>query len=348
MPIFLLISCYLRLPQKYVFFTELPKRFRVSAFVRVAQKGENHWAFYLLTIVVVLLGFVVGQWPLMSVIEWQIAREALDPEKVEQFRQTADFDLLGLPSYVSLLLVLLGFMIAAAVLAVMIRFVHKRPVKTVITPHRRIHFSKIGTAFLLWMALAAVAEVGMYLLTPESYTWHWDASKWLPLVVVCILFLPVQTTFEEVFVRGYLLQGLGLLTHHKWSVILLTSCIFAGMHLGNPEIREFGTGIMVIYYFSVALFLAVITFLDDGLEMALGIHAATNIYGASVVTFTGSALQTDALVFLEEVNPALSLAFFYAMAVVFYVIVKKKYRLYPLRSLFTPIRLGTDDNDEQE
>jgi hypothetical protein len=47
----------------------------------------------------------------------------------------------------------------------------------------------------------------------------------------------------------------------------------------------------------------VITLLDDGLELAIGAHTANNLWGALVVSFPGSVLDTPALLRMEGVPP---------------------------------------------
>jgi hypothetical protein len=80
------------------------------------------------------------------------------------------------------------------------------------------------------------------------------------------------------------------------------------------------------YYIGVGLFLGIITLLDNSLELALGIHAATNIYGALFVTFKGSALQTPALFRISEMNVSLMLLLFFIMAALFMLIAGRKYK----------------------
>ena len=108
---------------------------------------------------------------------------------------------------------------------------------------------------------------------------------------------------------------------------------FAAVHLGNPEIQEFGVEIMVFYYLSVAVFLAILTLLDNGLELALGIHAATNVYGAAFLSFEGSVLQTNALAEVKELDPVLMVFAFYVMLIVFVIIARRKYKLNSVSSL---------------
>jgi hypothetical protein len=45
------------------------------------------------------------------------------------------------------------------------------------------------------------------------------------------------------------------------------------------------------------------TLLDDGLEVAIGAHTANNLWGALVVSFPGSVLDTPALLRMEGVPP---------------------------------------------
>jgi hypothetical protein len=66
--------------------------------------------------------------------------------------------------------------------------------------------------------------------------------------------------------------------------------------------------------------------MDDGLELALGIHAATNIYSALFVTFDESALPTAALFHLGSVDMDVMLIAFFVSAAVFVAIVSKKYK----------------------
>jgi membrane protease YdiL (CAAX protease family) len=71
----------------------------------------------------------------------------------------------------------------------------------------------------------------------------------------------------------------------------MTSLIFGSMHVFNPEVAKMGYVIM-IYYIGTGLFLGVITLMDEGIELALGFHAANNLVGAILVTSDWSVFQT--------------------------------------------------------
>jgi membrane protease YdiL (CAAX protease family) len=111
--------------------------------------------------------------------------------------------------------------------------------------------------------------------------------------------IPIQTSTEEYIFRGYLMQGFANLFHNKWAPLLMTSLIFGLLHWFNPEVGKMGNSIM-IFYIGTGLFLGVITLMDDGMELALGFHAANNLIGALLVTSNWTAFQTNSI--LKDVS----------------------------------------------
>jgi len=140
-------------------------------------------------------------------------------------------------------------------------------------------------------------------------------ERWLaPLLIVVVLLVPLQSAAEELLFRGYLMQGIGLALRRGWAALAVTSLVFAAVHLGNPELARFGRGFLV-YYAGIGLLLGLATLLDDGLEVAIGAHVANNLWGALVVSFPGSVLDTPALLRMEGVPPEVMAALGGATAV---------------------------------
>jgi len=106
--------------------------------------------------------------------------------------------------------------------------------------------------------------------------------------------IPLQTSMEEYYMRGYMMQGLGILTKNRWFPLLFTSLLFGLLHIFNPEVEKLGYGIMV-FYIGTGLFLGIITLMDEGLELAIGFHAANNLTAALLVTADWTAFSTDSL-----------------------------------------------------
>lgn len=80
----------------------------------------------------------------------------------------------------------------------------------------------------------------------------------------------------------------------NWTPILITSIIFGGLHMANPEVGKLGYTIM-IYYIGTGLFWGIMTIMDDGLELALGFHAANNLFTALLVTTDWTVFQTHSI-----------------------------------------------------
>ncbi|WP_033958043.1 CPBP family intramembrane glutamic endopeptidase [Psychroserpens jangbogonensis] len=85
----------------------------------------------------------------------------------------------------------------------------------------------------------------------------------------------------------------------NWVPILITSIIFGGLHIANPEVGKLGYSIM-IFYIGTGLFWGIMTIMDDGLELALGFHAANNLFTALLVTTDWTVFQTHSI--LKDVS----------------------------------------------
>jgi len=312
----------------------------MTFFAQARMGHRTEWPWYLVALAIVFVAFVAGQIPLIAVVQYKLNNGLINLEAAQSFYDSADFEVIGMSSSLGLLLLLLSFIFALMMLFAVVRNIHGRRFGSLISP-RPVRWDKIAFAAALWFILTAAGELVIYLRYPEAYHFALDWKTWIPLLGVALLILPLQTSFEELLVRGYLLQKLGIITRRPWTAIVLSSLVFGAMHLGNPEIQEFGVGIMMTYYISVAVTLAIITVLDNGLEYALGIHAATNIYGAAIVSYKGSALQTDSLVKVDAVDPILMLLMFYTTILIFIAITHFKSKLKHVSILLRPLKRRT-------
>ena len=315
-------------------------------FISAARKGNNLWAWWLLTSIFIVLLMGLFQMPLVGVASMKLKAGEISLQEFQEFSTTADFSLIGVGSNIGLILLILGFLGAVIGLWLGMKFLHKRAFKTLITPFEKIRWKRIFFSFFFWIGLSMALEAISYFMDPSSYEVRFNASSFFVLFLIAIFLLPIQTSAEELVVRGYFMQGVGLLAKERWIPIVLSALLFAALHLANPEIKEFGFGVMMAYYVSVGLFLAIITIIDDGLELALGMHAATNIFGAVFTTYEGSALKTDALLSSSQVNPPLMLVGFIVVATVFYFICHRKFNWSPISKIFDPIVNDTNEINE--
>ncbi|MFK7807227.1 MAG: lysostaphin resistance A-like protein [Saprospiraceae bacterium] len=319
-------------------------------FLQQVNQGKNNWWRWLLTILFTIIGYVIGQVPLFIVMTNAVTKSndgVLDLLEVEELAQSMNFDAYGINPNMVLVMVLLMFVFAMLGLWFGVATLHKRPFRSLITPMKNINWSKIFFAFGLWTFFSLVLEGASYLMDTENYIFNFEAATFFPLLIIALTLLPIQTSFEEIFMRGYLMQGMSSWAPMRWIPLVLTSVIFGGMHIMNPEVREFGLGIMMTYYMGVGLFLGIITLMDDSLELALGVHAATNIFGALFVTFESSALQTPAIFRLKEVDVTWMIPVFFIAAAAFTFICAKKYGWTDWSNVYGPIQ-HPNNNAETE
>lgn len=314
-------------------------------FFENAFKGRNDWWRYLVVIVVVFLGYSVGQIPLMLTLLRSMNEDGseLNTADLESFQSNPDFGMFGINSNMGFTLLLVMFIGALTAFYFIFKPMHNREFRTLITSKSRINWNKIFFAFFLWLGLTLAIETVFYFMSPDNYTFHFKWNTFIPLVIISALILPIQTSMEELLFRGYMLQGLGIASKTKWIPLIITSILFGGIHSMNPEIQEFGFATMQIYYISAGLLLGIITIMDDGLELALGVHAATNFFGAVFVGYDGAAIQTESLFTTHDINAQIMTFAFIGVSIVFIMILKYKYGWGSFNKILEPIKKPVEE-----
>lgn len=283
-------------------------------FIQQAYKGENSWWRWLLTIVIVMSPFLLN-----------FAIYFLLPEVYKGLMEdTANFQ--GNKN-IFLIENLMPFAVLLVLLIVFVKFVHLRPFTSVVTSRSKVDWSRFFYGFVSWFLMTVFFLFIGYLLAPEEFVWNFKPVPFFLLLTICIILIPIQTSLEELLFRGYLMQGIGVLTKTRWVPLIVTSTLFGLMHILNPEVSKLGYGIMGFYIGTGFLF-GIITLLDEGVELALGIHAANNIAAAVLVASNWAVFQTDAL-FIDHSEPSL-----------IYQMIIPVFFIYPLYIMFLQKKYG--------
>ncbi len=317
-------------------------------FFEKATSGLSDWFRYILSILAVMIAYaLLGQLPLMGMLLYKIGKDtSIGMEELDSFQTNMDFGVFGISNNFGLVLMIMIFVISMLALMLCVKYIHRMPFGRLITPLRSIDWKKIFFGFGVWMALSIAMELIIYVLHPETYSFSFKPASFFVLLLICLVLLPIQTSFEELFFRGYLMTWFGRLIGNKWIPLAITSILFGLVHGMNPEVSKYGFWTMELYYVSAGLFLGLITIMDDSLELALGVHAATNIFGASILSFEGSVLQTDTLLKASEINPSMMTVMFYIAAIIFIIICTKKYNWKWPQNLTEPVSKFTSSRDE--
>ncbi|MFD1613816.1 CPBP family intramembrane glutamic endopeptidase [Gelatiniphilus marinus] len=258
-------------------------------YIQQAYKVLHDWWRYLVgTILVFFAWQLIGMIPLMLTIGIKIVNGDKIPGDIPQM-----VSLLG--NNLFLFLMLFSFAIGLAGLFFTTKFLHNQSITHLTTARKKIDWKRFWFIFFLWgIVSSGFVLIDYFFLAPENYILNFKWQPFLILCVIAIVLVPLQTSFEEYFFRGYLMQGFGVVLKNKWAPLLITSVGFGLLHIANPEVEKLGYIIMV-YYIGTGLFLGIITLMDEGLELALGFHAANNLFTALLVTADWTAFQTDSI-----------------------------------------------------
>ena len=232
-----------------------------------------------------------------------------------------------LPSNPTLFLILLPFAVVLPFIYLVVTRLHQRSFLSLITSRDRVDYKKILFSFLLWGTVSALMVIFDYMMSPEDYVWNFKPLTFLILLLISVVMIPLQTSMEELIFRGYLMQGFGVLFKNRWMPLLITSILFGLLHIWNPEIDKLGIH-LIWYYIGTGLFLGVITLMDEGIELALGFHAANNLVTALLVTASWTAFQTESLL-IDNSEPSLGMELIFTLAVIYpllALIFAKKYQ----------------------
>lgn len=204
--------------------------------------------------------------------------------------------------------------------------VHGQSITSLTTSRKKVDWKRVLFAFLLWGGITTLMMLADILMSPDDYVLNFKPIPFLILLVMAIVLVPLQTSFEEYMFRGHLMQGLGIMAKNRWVPLVVTSVLFGIMHAANPEVGKIGYGIMV-FYIGTGFFLGILTLMDEGLELALGFHAANNLTAALLVTADWTAFQTNSI-YKDVSQPTLGWDIFIPVLVIYPILLlifSKKY-----------------------
>jgi uncharacterized protein len=259
-------------------------------YLSIARQGKNHWWRYVLGIFLsIFVSGIVGV--IISLgVAFSLTGDIEAALKINKSRSIEAFVDSNIPFI---------FWFWGTILAV--RGIHGRSAWGLIGADHRINWRRLSYGFVVWFMISIIPSFVSLWMSPGDYKYDFDVNKW-PLAFLMVMILtPIQTSAEEIFFRGYLLQGMGLITRQPLLLIFSNGLLFMLPHLGNPEVAN-GFFWVASQYFAIGVFLAFITLQDHRLELALGVHAANNITHIFFTT-TDSALGTPA-VWTTKPSPA--------------------------------------------
>ena len=320
--------CSMELQENSINKPENPFPFNNLFLIKGLVTGKNEFWHYLFGIVSAFLGYLSFQLIMMVPLVTMAINHGYSMTDISENPNILfNPEKIGINKSLLLALMMGMFVFTLLFLWLALKFVQKKPLSSIATGFEKIRWNRYFFSFGIWAVLILVLTLVSYLTSPEEIELRFDAGNFAILLVVAIIFIPIQTATEELIFRGYLMQGFGLAFKNGIMPLIITSVLFGLMHASNPEAKAHGLLIMMPYYIFFGAFLGVLTLLDEGTELAMGIHCANNLMSSLLVCSKNSVLQTDAIFYTSSENPGGEFITWIVMASICFFILFKKYKL---------------------
>ena len=297
------------------------------SFIDKAKEGNTSFSSYILGIALIISVYLLGSFFLILDLQWNFGIESFDGVSQKEIVK-----ILGNNRFLAWLIV--PFLFVALFLVIHTKFIHKRTVLSIFSGRESFDWKRVLFSFSLLFSVLSLFLFIQY-LSSDSLIFQFDLQKFIPLFFIAIFLLPIQTSCEEILFRSYILQGIKMRTKKNSVAVLISGLMFGAIHIGNPEIAKIGYHI-IVYYMLVGVFLALISLFDNGIELALGYHAANNVFAALMITNNWQAFQTDA-VFMDISDPGMGLdtiiGILFILPLVFFIFYKK-YKWHSLKEMW--------------
>ena len=257
-------------------------------FIQNALKVKNNIWRYALGIFIIFIFTQIGSIPFIIAIFNKVGLDGaanLDPSKMMTILENSN-----LTFFYTLLTFFVGFI----GFLIVIKYLHNQSFLSITTSRKTIDYKRILTSFTAISVILVLNILFSFFTSSEEYILQFNLNDFLILLLIAVIFIPVQTSLEEYVFRGYLMQGLGVMFNNKWLPLILTSFSFGFLHFYNPEIMKLGS-ILLVHYVATGLFLGILTLMDDGMELALGFNAGNNLLIALIVTADWTVFQTTSI-----------------------------------------------------
>lgn len=220
--------------------------------------------------------------------------------------------------------VLVSFLPLLLVPILLHRYLLRLPLKELFTRSNRSFSREVLIGALVMSLLLLGTGLPDFIFNNDSYTWSFDAAKFFPYFLVAFTLIPLQTTAEEVFYRGWIQQRLENGRRSIYLVSVIGGVLFALPHLGNPEVSG-NLLLPILGYGSTGFMLTWVTMRDQSMGLAVGAHAANNILAGLIVSSTDSALPSASIWVTPEIQwgPA---AFFSVLFIPLFIWLTAKWR----------------------
>ena len=163
---------------------------------------------------------------------------------------------------------------------------------------------------ICFVVAAAVLNVVLWLMHGGNMAWQAAQPDWAIYLALILITSPLQAAAEEFFFRGYLQQAIGSLAGRSWVGVACSALVFAIFH-GDQNVALF------THRLGFGLIAGTLVWATGGLEAAITVHVANNVFAFGYALFTGGVATlkaTSAISWEAACSDLASFAVFGALA----------------------------------
>jgi uncharacterized protein len=290
-----------------------------NSFLELGTSGKSAWWRYAIGLVVICVGYLIlGTILYLGTLFACCGGQMPDVDQTTGFIKNAE----PMVQYFALNSTFLAIILFCFLV---VRFLHSRAFKTLITPAKKLSLQRVGFGFALWFCLASIVAIIGSITFPGDYKFALQSPEFFYFAPLVLLITPMQCFAEELLFRGYLLQFMGKITKSRWWLCGINGFIFLLPHLTNPEMGGDVVPVMSVY-FGIGFLLTLATIRSNSLEIAIGAHIGNNIFDALIVNYSVSALETRSIFLCTKMHAWYEFFMLVILGIVFYVCVDRYVR----------------------
>ena len=203
--------------------------------------------------------------------------------------------------------ILFIFVGAMAGLWFSLKYLHRKQFMSVVAGStNKFDFKRYFFAFGIWCAVCVGQVVFSMQMNPEIYQNVFDPAPFFGGLVVLLIMLPIQTGWEEIFMRGYIMQMLGGWFKKSLWPWIITSVVFGLLHAFNTEVTSNGFWVMMPQYILPGVVFGAMALMDERLELPMGMHLAHNLVGVLAISSPDSSIQANSVLQIESISATYS------------------------------------------
>ncbi|HCC51415.1 MAG TPA: hypothetical protein DEQ30_04640, partial [Porphyromonadaceae bacterium] len=183
---------------------------------------RNKWYWYLLVLFVCFIAAnTVGSVPIVLLMIYAI-KNGTDLSVLT----TLNFGAVGIDKNLIFAAMLFAFVTMLIAAVFFIKLIHGRSWKQVINGTNRVRWSRFFFGFFIWGVISLILFGISYYMNPDVVQLRFQPLHFFILLIIALIFIPLQSTAEEFLFRGYIAQGIASWTKSRWWALIIPSVLF--------------------------------------------------------------------------------------------------------------------------